>query len=134
MSDTAALSPAEAVVMRKPNLAVGMQALKVTLLWLLTKGVLRIEESEKPGLFNVKKVPHLRIAKEPPDAPPEVRAALDIVRGAQADGGKIADVVKQATKNWGAGCMRFATELVRPALIARGLLTEKQLLFIRTYH
>jgi hypothetical protein len=134
MSSTAPLSPAEAVVMLRPNLADGLRAIKVTLLLLLTRGVLRIEETGKPGLFGVKKIAHLRIVKEPPDSPYDTRAVLDLVRAAQTDGGRIADVVKRAKKDWGASAMRFVTELVRPALITRGLISERQLMFIRTYH
>lgn len=134
MSDTTPLSPAEAVVLLRPNVADGLKCLKVTLLMLLTKGVLKLEQSERPGLLGVKKIPHLRIAKEPQNAPPDVRAALDIVRAAQADDGRLPELVKRASKQWGAACMRFVTELVRPSLIARGLIAEKQLLFIRVYH
>lgn len=134
MSNATPLSPAEAVVMLRPNLADGLRALKVTLLLLLSKGVLRIEESEQPGLFSVKKIPHLRIAKEPPNAPYDARAAIELVREAQDDGGKISDLVKRANKAWGAAARRFVTELVRPALIKRGLLSERPLMFIRTFH
>lgn len=134
MSETAPLSPAEAVVLRNPNLPAGLLAIKVTLLLLLTKGVLKLEQVETPGFFGPKKVPHLRIAADPKDAPPEARALLDVVRAAQADGGKIADVIKRASKDWGNGCPLFVDKLVRPSLFARGLLTEKKVLFARTFH
>ena len=130
----ATLSPAEAVVLLQPNVANGLKAIKVTLLQMLSKGILRIEVSEKPGLIGVRHVPHLRIVREPADAPYDARAALDIVRAAQADDGELKAVVKRASKAWGAAALRFVTEWVRPALIARGLLLEKPLLFIRTYH
>lgn len=37
------------------------------LLLLLTKGILRIEQSEQPGFFRNKTVAHLRIVSEPKD-------------------------------------------------------------------
>ena len=134
MSDTTPLSPAEAVVLLRPNVANGLKCIKVTVLLLLSKGVLKLEQTEKPGLFGTKKIPHLRIAKEPQNAPVDVRATLDIVRAAQADDGRLPELVKRASKAWGAACLRFVTEVIRPSLIARGLLAEKQLLFIRVYH
>ena len=133
MSAAIPLSPAEAVVLLKPNVANGLKAIKVTALLLLSKGVLKLEQSEKPGLFGSKKVAHLRIAKEPPDLPADAKAVVDIVRAAQADDGRLPELVKRASKMWGAACLRFVTELVRPLLIARDLIAEKQLLFIRVY-
>ena len=134
MSDATPLSPAELVVLSKPNIAAGLRAIKVTLLLLLTQGMLRIEQTEQPGLLRTKKVPHLRIAAEPKEAPPEALALIEIVRAAQADGGKIADVIKRASKEYGPGCTQFVTRLIHPSLVARGLLTEKKVLFVRTFH
>ena len=92
MPATAPLSPAEATVLLSPNLVKGHSAVKATLL--LATGVLRIEETEQPGIFRNKTIAHLRIAAEPKNAPPEVAALLGVVRAAQAEGGKIKDVVK----------------------------------------
>jgi hypothetical protein len=133
MSNAAALSPAEKVVLLSPNTAKAMAAIKVTLLFMLTKGVLRIEQTEQPGFFRNKTVAHLRIAAEPKEAPPEIAALLDVVRAAQADGGAIKDVVKQAEKAFGPNCMQFTLKFVTPALIARGLLVEKKILFTRLW-
>lgn len=71
---------------------------------------------------------HLRIANEPKGAPPEVRALIEVVRAAQADGGRIADVIKRANKEWVTGCPMFVTMNIQPAL------TEKKVLFVRTFH
>ena len=129
MPETASLSPAEATVLLSPNLVKGHSAVKATLLLLLATGVLRIEETEQPGIFRTKKIAHLRIAAAPKNAPPEVTALLDVVRAAQAEGGKIKDVVKLAEKTFGPACMQFSLKFIVPALIARGLLLKKKILF-----
>jgi len=123
------LSPAEAVVLLAPNLLKGSDAVKVTLLLLLTTGVLRIEESEVPGIFRSKKVAHLRIVAEPKNPSAEIAAVLSVVRAAQPEGGKISDVVKHAEKTFAAGCPLFSTNFIMPTLIARGLVTKKKLWF-----
>ena len=123
------LSPAEATVLLSPNLLKGQAAVKATLLLLLAAGVLRIEETEQPGILRNKKIAHLRIAAEPKNAPPEIAALLDVVRAAQAAGGKIKDVVKLAEQAFGPAFMQFSVKFVIPALIARGLLQKKKLLF-----
>jgi hypothetical protein len=127
MPVTAPLSPAEATVLLSPNLVKGHSAVKATLL--LATGVLRIEETEQPGIFRNKTIAHLRIAAEPKNAPPEVAALLGVVRAAQAEGGKIKDVVKLAEKAFGPACMQFSLKFSVPALIARELLQKKKFLF-----
>lgn len=133
MSNAAALTPAEKVVLLSPNTAKAMAAIKATLLLMLTKGVLRIEQTEQPGFFRNKTVAHLRVAAEPKDAPPEIAALLDVVRAAQAEGGTIKAVVQQAGKVFGPNCGQFTFTFVMPALIARGLLVEKKILFTRLW-
>jgi len=133
MSNAAALSPAEKVVLLSPNTAKAMAAIKATLLIMLTKGVLRIEQTEEPGFFRNKTVAHLCVAAEPKEAPPEIAALLAVVRAAQADGGAIKDVVKHAEKAFGPLCLQFTLKFVMPALIARGLLVEKKILFTRLW-
>jgi len=130
---TAPLSPAEAVVLLSPNLVKGQAAVKATLLLLLATGVLRIEETEAAGIFSNKKIAHLRIAAEPKNAPPEVAALVGVVRAAQAEGGKIKDVVKQAEKTFGPACMQFSLKFIIPELIARGLLQKKKILFTHVF-
>lgn len=49
MSDATPLSPAELVVLRKPNLAAGLKAIKATLMLLLTKGVCASRKPKEPG-------------------------------------------------------------------------------------
>ena len=133
MTDTP-LSPAEANFLLKPNATGGMPSIKLTLMFMLSKGVLRIEQTESPGLFRTKSTPHLRIAAEPPDAPPPIAALLAVVRTAQAAGGTIKAVIAEANKAFGTGCGLFNANFVVPPLIARGYLTEKKILFLRAYH
>lgn len=138
MSDNAApdatpLSPAEATVLLAPNMIKPMRAIKATLLLMLTTGVLRLEQSEQPGVFRTRKVAHLRVAAAPKNPPPEVAALIAVVRAAQADGGKIADVVKECERAFGAMGAKFTANFVVPALIARGLLRQKKFLFLTGY-
>jgi hypothetical protein len=135
MADVATeLSPAEKVVLLAPNRARGYAAIKATLLLLLAKGVLRIEEATQYGLLRTKTVAHLRIANEPKNPPPEVGTLIDIIRDAQAAGGKIKDVLALANKKFLTGCPKYIVDIVQPALIARGLLTKKKTLFVYTFH
>jgi hypothetical protein len=129
MAEIAPLSPAEATVLLAPNLLQGAAAFRATLLFLLTAGVLRIEEIEAAGLVRSKKVAHVRIVAEPKDPPAEMAAVLDVVRAAQPDGGKVTDVVKHARKTFSANCAQFSVRFIIPALIARGLLIKKKLWF-----
>jgi len=135
MSDHEAtpLSPAEATVMLAPNLAKPINAIKVTLLFLLATGVLRLEESEAFGIFRNKKIAHLRIATEPKNAPSEVAALLNTVRAAEAAGGKIKDVIAQCQRDFGPACVQFNAKFVIPGLIARGLITQKKFLFLNRF-
>jgi hypothetical protein len=135
MADIAAeLSPAEKVVLLAPNGARGYAAIKATLMLLLTKGVLRIEETTEAGLLRTKKVAHLRIASEPKNPPPEVGVLIDIIRDAQAAGGRIKDVLALVNKKFLNGCPKYIVDIIQPALIARGLLTRKKTLFIVIHH
>lgn len=129
MTDPAPLSPAEMVVLSSPNLPKGSAALKATLLYLLTIGALAIEQSEQPGLFRTRKIAHLRIAAPAPGLPLESVAVLNVVRNAQAAGGSIKDVVKQAEKTFGNGFGGYSFGVVMPALIDRGLVEKKKFLF-----
>ena len=134
MPDATPLSPAEQVVLLAPNRASGYAAIKAMLLLLLSKGVLRIEEIDQIGIFRTKTVAHLRIAAEPKSPPPEIAVLLDLVRAAQAEGGRIKDVVARANKQFLTGCPKYITEFIQPSLKPRGLLTENKVLFVHTFH
>ena len=133
MSNDAPLTPAEAAVLLAPNLGNGAAAVKATLLFLLVTGVLRMETVEEPGFFRRRKVARLKIAAAPKNAPPEVAVLLDLVRAAEAEGGKVKDVAKRAQKAFGAGCPQFSVKFILPALVARGLLAENKILFVKTF-
>lgn len=134
MQEAISLSPAEALLLLKPNRTSGLRTVRVTLLSLLVKGILRIEEQDKAGLFRNRKIPHLRVVAPAAPSPPHVAALIEVVQAAQADGGAIRDVVKRATKAFGAGCALYNTRFIGPALIEKGLLEERRIVFLRSYH
>ena len=135
MPDATPLSPAEALFLLRPNLTNGLRTIRVTLLSLLARGILRVEEQEETGLFRTKKVPHVRIASErTPTLPPHVTAVVDIVRAAQADGGKMRDLVKRAEKEFKTGCHLYNYNFLAPALVERGLIEVRKWWFSHTYH
>jgi hypothetical protein len=125
----APLSPAEMVVLLSPNIPKGPAALKATLLYLLTTGALTIEQREQDGLFRTRIIANLRIAKPMPGLPPEALSVLGVVRRAQDAGGAIKDVVKEATRTFGGGFAKYQFIEIMPALIARGLIEKRKILF-----
>ena len=133
MPDTSPLSPAEALFLLKPNRTPGFRTVRVTLLSLLAKGILRIEESIEPGVFRDRKIPHLRIEAQPSGAPPHVAALLDVVTAAQSEGGRVRDVVKRASTEFGANCALYNSRFIVPALIGRGLIEERRILLLRSW-
>jgi hypothetical protein len=133
MTETAPLDPAEATLLLAPNLTSGEKTIKATLLFLLAVGVLRIEQSEVVGLFRNKKAACLRVVAEPRNPPPAVAAVLDLVREAQAKGGSVMHVAARASKVFGTGCHLFNARFVVPALIEKGLMTERKILFLKAW-
>jgi hypothetical protein len=134
MPDVSQLSPAEALFLLKSCRVTGVSTIRVTLLSLLAKGILRIEEQQSAGLFRTKTVPYLRIAREPtPNLPPHVTVLIDLVQAAQADGGKIRDVVKRCGKQFGGGCVFYNTKFIAPALLERGFIEPRRVLFLRMF-
>lgn len=134
MPDTTSLSPAEALLLLKPNRTPSTRTLRVTLLSLLVKGILRIEERIEPGFFRNRKVPHLLVVPaQTPAAPPHVAAVINVVRGAQFAGGRIRDVVQRAQDEFGTGCGGYNSRLIIPSLVERGLLEARRVLFVRTW-
>ena len=78
-------------------------------------------------------MPHLRVvAAQTPTAPPHVAALIDVVRGAQIDGGRMRDVVRRAEREFGTGCAGYNRSFIIPSLIERGLIEERRILFLRT--
>jgi hypothetical protein len=135
MPATSPLSPAEALFLLKPNLTNGLRTIRVTLLWLLAMRILHIEEQGEEGLFRTKKVPYVRITRNGTlTLPPHVAAVIDLVRAAQADGGKMRDVVKQAEKEFKVGCFLYNNKFIVPALVERGLIEMRRRWISFTYH
>ena len=68
------LSPAESLVLLKPNRTPGREAVKVTLLSLLAQGLLRIEEETHKGWIKNTKIVYVRPTGRPAWAlPPRSR-------------------------------------------------------------
>jgi hypothetical protein len=133
MAPTAELTPAEAKFLLAPNRTSGFDTIKVTLLWLLAGGYLRIEETESFGILRNKKVAHLRLTEmRPPSEPLYVPALIRVVREAQEDGGTVKAVVRHAQKTFGGGGVHFNANFIIPMLVARGLIEQRKFLFIRS--
>lgn len=126
------LSPAEILFLLNPNSTDDIDAMTVTLLSLLAKGVLRLEEHQEKWWFITQKVLSIHFTQKQTQAPPpHVAAAMDVVRQAQADGGRIAEALHVMKKN----SLSYVHDHIAPSLIERGLVERRSwLLFIRTYH
>ena len=121
------LSPAEALVLLDPRKGQSRAALKLTLTGLLMQGVLRLEESEEKGLFGrTKKVTRLRVSPDAPAVPPPAASVVEVVRAAEAKGGKLDELALQARKAYGTDLSGFQKSHVVPALVARGLVEERR--------
>lgn len=129
------LSPAEQLLLLKPNGTPGRDTIKVTLLWLLAQGLLRIEEETRRRLFWTRKVACVRATgRTAPSLPPHAVSLMQAVKGAQPDGGSVEDVVLQARRFYGPQFADFNSRFIFPALVGRGLLEEgRVLLFFRKW-
>ena len=126
------LSPAESLVLLNPSGATAREAIKVTLLWLLAQGLLRIEETvEKKRFRGTQKSVYVRpTPRKAIRLPPEAASLMDEVQAAQAKSGLIGDVVAQARKAYGANLERFKSRFIIPSLVSRGLVTRERFLLV----
>jgi hypothetical protein len=85
----AALSPAESLFLLNPNRTPARETVKVTLLWLVARGVVRLEERQVTWrFFGTRKAVHVRPAGTgAPALPAHAASLLDQVRAAQAGSG-----------------------------------------------
>ena len=114
------LSPAEAMVLLDPDDNDGIPAAKVTFLALLAEGVLK--QQHTAGRF-FGSTTRLVLARPPAENPPHGAAVLDAVRAStSATVADVASRLSKATK----GFATFIPALVRPRLLQRGLLAERQ--------
>src|SRR5262249_19189050 len=125
MAEDGPLSAPEALVLMSLPRFTAHKALKVGLLELLARGLLRIEQRERPGLLRTRHTVHIFIA--PGASPPRSRVAaslLRVVRAVAANDGAMADLVKESVREYGSGFYGFVNRCVSPVLVARGLAEE----------
>ncbi len=128
------LSPAESLVLLKPNRTPAREAVKVTLLSLLAQGVLRIDEERKKWFFGTKKIIYLRpTSRRLSSLPPHAASLLECVRDAQTDKGTMEAMVACARRSYGSNLAGFKSRFIMPALLSRGLIEERVLLLLRSY-
>jgi hypothetical protein len=127
------LTPAESLLLLKPNRTSGHDTVKVTLLWLVAQGLLRIDDDtagSRPERSSL-----CATGRTDPSMPPHAAALVQAVRDAQPDGGTVADVVKQARRLYGPQLAGFNRRFICPALVGRGLLEQQRvLLFFRRWN
>lgn len=130
-----ALSPAESLLLLKPNRTPARNAVKVTLLWLIAQGLLKIEEETEKRLFWTRKVTCVRPTGRTARAlPPHAASLMRVVREAQAHGGVMRQLVAQAREAYGPQLEGFKSRFLVPALVGRGLIEEgRKLLWFRTW-
>jgi len=116
---TTALTPAESLLLLKPNRTSGRDTVRVTLLWLLAQGLLRIEEERMRAT-----------GRTDPSLPPHAASLMQAVQAAQPDGGTVADVAQQARKFYGPQLADFNRRFICPALHGRGLLEQGRVLLL----
>ncbi len=126
-----ALSPAEALVLLRPNRTPGREAVKVTFLSLMAQGLLRIEEETRKGWFRKTRTVYVRPAgRMSRPLPPHTMSLMETVRLAQIATGSMKDIVARAREAYGANFEGFKKQFIMPALAARGLVEEKRILLL----
>jgi hypothetical protein len=125
-----ALSPAESLVLLKPNGTPAREAVKVTLLSLLAQGLLRIEEETRKRFLWSQKVACVRPTGRAVRALPSHAASLmQVVQDAQRQGGVMKDLIDRAREAYGTQLEAFKSRFIMRALVGRGLLEEGRTLF-----
>jgi hypothetical protein len=100
MADAGELGPAEAQMLLYPHEATGRSALSLTLLMLIARGVLRLEQTQqRAGIAGAGTLVRLG-PTPPPAAPAYVVLIVNAVRIAQTDGGTLDAVLKELTKEF----------------------------------
>jgi hypothetical protein len=130
----AALSPAESLLLLKPNRTPARETVKVTLLSLLAQGIVRLEEQVTRRFFFTRKTVYVRpTGTKAPVLPAHAASLLDQVHAAQAETGSMPDLVKRARQAYGPSLNSFNHDFIIPRLVTRGLLEERSFLFLRHY-
>jgi hypothetical protein len=130
------LSPAESLVLLKPNGTPAREAVKVTLLSLLAQGLLRIEEETEQRFLWSRKVACVRpTGRTRGSLAPHAASLMQVVQDAQRHRGVMKHLVDRAREAYGTRLETFNSLFIIPALIGRGLLEEgRTLLFFRKWN
>jgi hypothetical protein len=121
------LSPAEALVLHRPNRAAAAEAVKVTLLWLSAQGLLRIEEETKKVQST---------GRESPPLWPDATSVMGIVCEANSPDERMLEyLAKRVHHAYGHEFTGFLSQFIMPSLVRRGLLEQRRvlLLFPKSY-
>jgi hypothetical protein len=130
------LSPAEALVLLKPNRPADLESVKVTLLWLSAQGLLRIEEETKRTFLGSKRIVWVQpTGRECAALWPEAASVMAVVSEAHACGGMLEYLAKRARPTYGNEFTGFLSQFIMPSLARRELLEERLVLrlFPKTY-
>ena len=130
------LSPAEALVLLKPNRPAALESVKVTLLWLSAQGLLRIEEETKRTFLGSKRIAWVQpTGRECAALWPEAASVMAVVSEAHACGGMLEYLAKRARHTYGNEFTGFLSQFIMPSLARRELLEERLVLrlFPKTY-
>lgn len=126
MIAAAPLSPAETLVLLEPDAKKGREAVKVSLLHLVMRGLVRLRQEERKGFFGrCSTVTCLASGTAAPD-PAEAVPLLAVIRAAEAKGGTMAEFVNEAQREYGSDLDGFRRRHVLPALLGRGLVEERR--------
>jgi hypothetical protein len=133
-SDPTPLSAVEAFVLLKPMSARGRDTIKLAMMTLIAQGTMAVVKQERRVLGFTRRTTELRLRGSRRILFPGARRLIDMVGPA---GCTMQEFVARARRAYGANLKRFLTQEVHPALLRRGLLTQRQqrflLLFMRTH-
>jgi hypothetical protein len=138
MARSSELSPGEAVVLLALRRSKPRDALKVTLLSLIARGYLLIEQVPRRWrIFG--KTAHFRVVRNDPPAAPHEAAVFEAIRHAEARGyGKVWRALSDAQNRFGTDYRHLKYRHIMPELVGRGLVIERVErvlgLFRRTLH
>src|SRR5258708_18680863 len=103
------------------------KALKIGFMELLVRGVLRIEQRDRPGLLHHKHSLHISAAPSAAaQVSPVAASLLSVVRSAEPKDGVLAEILKRARRQYGRGFSGFVSNVTAPALVARGLVEARR--------
>ena len=127
MAMFAEITPGEAMVLLDPYRVKAADALKVTLIALLVQRVLRIDTESKARLIGKsREIAHVRLAdRAGAPLPAHSASVVELVRS--AGNGTMREIVARAGKIYGLRLSGFLDKLLRPGLVARGLLAPEKI-------